>query len=93
MKFPFIMQLDAMDCGPSCLRMNFIQLVLIAQLVLVISRMLIEVIRRTILLHISTRVNVSLIYHSFGYRCAGRSYYAGYHAFYTIYYWTDAGTD
>ena len=41
--------------------LNFIQLILAAQLMLVFSRTLIEVIRRCILLHISTRVNVSLI--------------------------------
>ena len=57
---PFLTQ-SIVDQGIGHRKLNFIQLVLIAQLVLVISRMLIEVIRRTILLHISTRVNVSLI--------------------------------
>ena len=57
---PFLTQ-SIVDQGIGHRNLNFIQLVLIAQLVLVISRMLIEVIRRTILLHISTRVNVSLI--------------------------------
>lgn len=57
---PFLTQ-SIVDQGIGHRKLNFIQLVLIAQLVLVVSRMLIEVIRRTILLHISTRVNVSLI--------------------------------
>jgi len=57
---PFLTQ-SIVDQGIGHRKLNFIQLVLIAQLILVISRMLIEVIRRTILLHISTRVNVSLI--------------------------------
>ena len=57
---PFLTQ-SIVDQGIGHRNLNFIQLILIAQLVFVISRMLVEVIRRTILLHISTRVNVSLI--------------------------------
>lgn len=57
---PFLTQ-TIVDQGIGHRNLNFIQLVLIAQLVLVVSRTLIEVIRRSILLHISTRVNVSLI--------------------------------
>ena len=57
---PFLTQ-SIVDQGIGHRNLNFIQLILVAQLVLVISRMLIDVIRRTILLHISTRVNVSLI--------------------------------
>jgi ATP-binding cassette subfamily B protein len=57
---PFLTQ-SIVDQGIGHRNLNFIQLILIAQLVLVLSRMLVEVIRRTILLHISTRVNVSLI--------------------------------
>lgn len=57
---PFLTQ-SIVDQGIGHRKLNFIQLVLIAQLVLVVSRTLVEVIRRTILLHISTRVNVSLI--------------------------------
>ena len=57
---PFLTQ-SIVDQGIGHRNLNFIQLILIAQLVLVGSRMLVEVIRRTILLHISTRVNVSLI--------------------------------
>ena len=57
---PFLTQ-SIVDQGIGHRNLNFIQLVLFAQLILVISRMLVDVIRRTILLHISTRVNVSLI--------------------------------
>lgn len=57
---PFLTQ-SIVDQGIGYRNLNFIQLILIAQLVLVFSRTIIEVIRRTILLHISTRVNVSLI--------------------------------
>lgn len=58
--FPFLTQ-TIVDQGIGHRNLNFIQLILIAQLMLVFSRTLIEVIRRTILLHISTRINVSLI--------------------------------
>ncbi|MDR2234212.1 MAG: peptidase domain-containing ABC transporter [Tannerella sp.] len=58
--FPFLTQ-SIVDQGIGHRNLSFIQLILLAQLVLVISRMVVEVIRRTILLHISTRVNVSLI--------------------------------
>jgi len=57
---PFLTQ-SIVDQGIGHRKLNFIELILIAQLVLVISRTLVEVIRRTILLHISTRVNVALI--------------------------------
>lgn len=58
--FPFLTQ-TIVDQGIGHRNLNFIQLILIAQLMLVFSRTLIEVIRRTILLHVSTRINVSLI--------------------------------
>lgn len=58
--FPFLTQ-TIVDQGIGHRNLNFIQLILAAQLMLVFSRTLIEVIRRCILLHISTRVNVSLI--------------------------------
>lgn len=58
--FPFLTQ-TIVDQGIGHRNLNFIQLILIAQLMLVFSRTLIEIIRRTILLHISARVNVSLI--------------------------------
>ena len=57
---PFLTQ-SIVDQGIGHRNLSFIQLILVAQLVLVASRMLVDVIRRTILLHISTRVNVSLI--------------------------------
>ncbi len=58
--FPFLTQ-TIVDQGIGHRNMNFIELILIAQLMLVFSRTLIEVIRRCILLHISTRINVALI--------------------------------
>lgn len=58
--FPFLTQ-TIVDQGIGHRNMNFIQLILVAQLMLVFSKTLIEVIRRCILLHISTRVNVALI--------------------------------
>ena len=58
--FPILTQ-TIVDQGIGHRNLNFIQLVLAAQLMLVFSRTLIEVIRRCILLHVSTRVNVSLI--------------------------------
>ncbi len=58
--FPFLTQ-TIVDQGIGHRNLNFIQLILLAQLMLVFSRTLIEVIRRTILLHISTRINVALI--------------------------------
>ena len=58
--FPFLTQ-TIVDQGIGHRNFNFIQLILIAQLVLVFSRTLIEVIRRFILLHISSRVNIALI--------------------------------
>ena len=58
--FPFLTQ-AIVDQGIGYHNLNFIQLILVAQLMLVFSRTLIEVIRRCILLHISTRINVALI--------------------------------
>lgn len=58
--FPFLTQ-TIVDQGIGHRNLSFIQLILVAQLMLVFSRTLIEVIRRCILLHVSTRVNVSLI--------------------------------
>lgn len=58
--FPFLTQ-AIVDQGIGHHDMNFIQLILVAQLVLVFSRTLIEVIRRFILLHISSRINIALI--------------------------------
>ncbi|MDR1553043.1 MAG: peptidase domain-containing ABC transporter [Prevotellaceae bacterium] len=58
--FPVLTQ-AIVDYGIGNLNLNFIHLILLAQLVLVLSSSLVDVIRRWILLHISTRVNVSLI--------------------------------
>ena len=58
--FPFLTQ-SIVDVGINNNDINFIYLVLIAQLVLFISRMSVDFIRGWILLHLSTRVNISLI--------------------------------
>ncbi|MCL2073021.1 MAG: peptidase domain-containing ABC transporter [Marinilabiliaceae bacterium] len=58
--FPFLTQ-AVVDVGITTRNINFIYLVLIAQLILFISRMSVEFIRSWILLHISTRINISLI--------------------------------
>jgi len=58
--FPFLTQ-SVVDFGIANQNINFIYLVLIAQLVLYASRTGIEFIRSWILLHISTRINISLI--------------------------------
>ncbi len=58
--FPFLTQ-AIVDTGISGKDIHFIWLVLIAQMMLLFSRTAIDFIRRKILLHISTRINVSLI--------------------------------
>lgn len=58
--FPFLTQ-AIVDIGIKNQNLGFIYLVLIAQMVLFISRMSVDFIRRWILLHISTRINISLI--------------------------------
>jgi len=58
--FPFLTQ-SIVDYGISNRDINFIYLVLIAQLMLFMGRTAIEFIRGWILLHISTRINISLI--------------------------------
>ncbi len=58
--FPFLTQ-AIVDTGIRNNNIGFIYLVLLAQLMLVVSRMSVEFIRRWILLHISTRINISLI--------------------------------
>lgn len=60
MIFPFLTQ-SIVDHGIDGRNLKFIYLVLIAQLGLVLGRASIDFIRRWILLHISTRINVSLI--------------------------------
>ncbi len=58
--FPFLTQ-SIVDVGINNQDLGFIYLVLIAQLVLFISRMTVDFIRSWILLHISTRINISII--------------------------------
>ncbi len=58
--FPFLTQ-AVVDTGIQDKDINFIWLVLIAQTMLLFSRTAIDFIRRKILLHISVRINVSLI--------------------------------
>lgn len=58
--FPFLTQ-SIVDIGIKNQNINFIYLILIAQLVLFISRMSVDFIRRWILLHISTRINISML--------------------------------
>ncbi|MDD2412683.1 MAG: peptidase domain-containing ABC transporter [Bacteroidales bacterium] len=58
--FPFLTQ-AVVDVGIGTSNLNFITLALIAQLVLFISQMSVGFIRSWILLHISTRINISLI--------------------------------
>ncbi|MGB5988858.1 MAG: peptidase domain-containing ABC transporter [Marinifilaceae bacterium] len=58
--FPFLTQ-SIVDVGINTKNVNFIYLVLIAQMVLFVSRMSVDFIRSWILLHVSTRINISLI--------------------------------
>ncbi len=58
--FPFLTQ-SIVDFGIANNNLSFIYLVLIAQMVLFISRMTVDFIRSWIMLHISTRINISLI--------------------------------
>ena len=58
--FPFLTQ-SIIDVGINNQDIPFITLILVAQLVLLVSRMSVDFIRGWILLHLSTRVNISLI--------------------------------
>lgn len=58
--FPFLTQ-SIVDIGIPRQNMGFVYMVLIAQIVLFVSRMSVEIIRGWILLHLSTRLNISLI--------------------------------
>lgn len=57
--FPFLTQ-SIVDVGIQNQDLNFIYLVLLAQIMLFIGRMGIEIIRSWILLHLSTRINISI---------------------------------
>ncbi len=58
--FPFLTQ-SIVDVGINTQDLNFIYLVLAAQMMLFFSRMTVDFIRSWILLHISTRLNISII--------------------------------
>ncbi len=58
--FPYLTQ-SIVDTGISTQNINFIQIVLAAQLMLLFSQTVVEFIRSRILLHISTRINISLL--------------------------------
>ncbi|MCL3778835.1 peptidase domain-containing ABC transporter [Prolixibacteraceae bacterium JC049] len=58
--FPFLTQ-SIVDVGINNNDLNFIYLVLGAQMILFISRMSVDFVRSWILLHISTRINISII--------------------------------
>lgn len=58
--FPFLTQ-SIVDVGIKDKKINFIYLVLFAQMVLVLSRMVVNIIRGWLLLHISVRINLSLL--------------------------------
>lgn len=58
--FPFLTQ-AIVDKGIAGKNVNLIYLILLGQLMLVLSRASVDFIRRWILLHISTRVNISLL--------------------------------
>jgi ATP-binding cassette, subfamily B, bacterial len=57
---PFLTQ-SIVDVGIQTRNISFIQLVLVAQLMLFVGRMSVEFIRSWILLHISTRINLSIL--------------------------------
>lgn len=58
--FPFLTQ-SLVDVGIRDGNINFITLILVAQLVIFISQLSVEFIRSWILLHMNTRINISLI--------------------------------
>lgn len=58
--FPFLTQ-AIVDIGIGNRNISFIWLILLAQLFLILGRTSIDFIRRRVLLHISTRINISLI--------------------------------
>jgi ATP-binding cassette, subfamily B, bacterial len=58
--FPYLTQ-SIVDTGINSRDLNFIQIILAAQLMLLFSQTVVEFIRSRILLHISTRINISLL--------------------------------
>lgn len=57
---PFLMQ-SIIDTGVNTANLHFVYLVLLAQLALFAGRMAVEFVRGWILLHISTRINISIL--------------------------------
>lgn len=57
---PFLTQ-SVVDIGINTRNLNFVYIILIAQIALVIGRVSVEFIRSWILLHISTRINISIL--------------------------------
>ena len=57
---PFLTQ-SVVDIGINTRNLNFIYIILIAQTMLIIGRMSVDFIRSWILLHISTRINISIL--------------------------------
>lgn len=58
--FPFLTQ-SVVDKGIGIENISFVKLILVAQLILMVSRTSVDFIRNWLLLHISTRIDVSLI--------------------------------
>jgi len=58
--FPYLTQ-SIVDTGINSRNLNFIQIILAAQLMLLFSQTIVEFIRSRLLLHISTRINISLL--------------------------------
>jgi len=58
--FPYLTQ-SIVDTGINTQNVGFIQIILAAQLMLLFSQTIVEFIRSRILLHISTRINISLL--------------------------------
>jgi len=58
--FPYLTQ-SIVDTGINTQNLNFIQIILFAQMMLLFSQTIVEFIRSRILLHISTRINISLL--------------------------------
>ncbi|PKQ61165.1 ABC transporter ATP-binding protein [Labilibaculum manganireducens] len=58
--FPYLTQ-SIVDTGINTQNLSFIQIILAAQLMLLFSQTVVEFIRSRILLHISTRINISLL--------------------------------
>ena len=57
---PFLTQ-SVVDIGINTRNLNFVYIILIAQIALIIGRVSVEFIRSWILLHISTRINISIL--------------------------------